>query len=71
MRINLDDDHSAIYGTTTEGYGFSATLTYAPGAPEGSYPIHISGSYWAHDGFDRFDVEKWEDVPGVITEGEW
>ena len=71
MRVKLDDDNYAVYGVTSEGYGFSMTLTYAPGAPDGANPIQVTGCYMARDGFDHFDVEKYVDVPAVITEGEW
>lgn len=71
MKQRLDDDNYAVFGTTSEGYEFSMTLTYKPNAPDGSQPIRITGSYNAHDGFDRFEVNDVNNIPAVITEGEW
>ena len=52
-------------GETVEGLPMFFTAYYG----EDEMPVRIHGAYSSRDGGGMFDVERWEDLPWVVTDG--
>lgn len=56
---------------TAEGLDCTLTLWYPAGAPDGTQPVRLTGEYQSLDGGGTFDVNSADELPWVVSDGDW